>query len=277
MTPTPNPTAEQIVADAITAYWADEERSGPNRGPLAHDFACGEAATAALRAAGLLSGGAPSEEQIERAARALFEDPHMSADYTWAEMVEDDPTRAEIWRIDARRALTAAGVAPQARVNGVATSPEPVKNGGDSLHVDPQATVEEALRFCTCSHWLEAHHERECLEHHCACKNFQPVLSPQEPTSERCDVCSDKLDYVAGLDGEGCYPHCWRCWYKDHPVEAVAAPLDPEKVAEVIEAASMDWQFKFDQYRSETGSDPGPKADYMARAFCVSYTEGKLT
>lgn len=70
MTPTPNPTAEQIVADAITAYWADEERSGPNRGPLAHDFACGEAATAALRAAGLLSEGAPTEAQIERAAAA---------------------------------------------------------------------------------------------------------------------------------------------------------------------------------------------------------------
>ena len=55
----------------------------------------------------------PTEAQIEAAARALFEDPHMSADYTWAELVEDDPTRAEIWRIDARRALTAAGVAPQ--------------------------------------------------------------------------------------------------------------------------------------------------------------------
>lgn len=59
MTTAPNPTAEQIVADAITAYWADEERSGPNRGPLAHDFACGEAAAAALRAHGLLSEGAP--------------------------------------------------------------------------------------------------------------------------------------------------------------------------------------------------------------------------
>ena len=42
--------------------------------------------------------------QVERAARALFEDPHMSADYTWAELVEDDPTRAELWRIDARDA-----------------------------------------------------------------------------------------------------------------------------------------------------------------------------
>lgn len=67
-----------------------------------------------LRANGLLFEGTPSEAQVEAAARALFEDPHMSADYTWAELVEDDPTRAEIWRIDARRTLTAAaGVAPQ--------------------------------------------------------------------------------------------------------------------------------------------------------------------
>lgn len=100
MTPTPNPTAEQIVADAITAYWADEERSGPNRGPLAHDFACGEAATAALRVAGLLSEGAPSEEQIEKAANAMQNE---SGGFF----------SLESWRHLARVALTAAGVAPQ--------------------------------------------------------------------------------------------------------------------------------------------------------------------
>ncbi|QYM76914.1 hypothetical protein [Leucobacter luti] len=44
-------------------------------------------------------------------------------------------------------------------------------------------------------------------------------VTPQEPTSERCGDCGDKLDYVAGLDGEGGYPHCWRCWYKNHPDE----------------------------------------------------------
>ncbi len=63
MTTTPNPTAEQVIAGAITAYWDDEERSGPHRGPEAHDRACGEAAALALRAHGRLSEGAPSEEQ----------------------------------------------------------------------------------------------------------------------------------------------------------------------------------------------------------------------
>lgn len=38
------------------------------------------------------------------------------------------------------------------------------------------STVAEALRFCTCSHWLEAHNERKCLEHHCVCSKFQPVF-----------------------------------------------------------------------------------------------------
>ena len=45
---------------------------------------------------------------IERAARAMFEDPTVPAEYTWAQMVEEDPSRADIWRSDARRVLVAA-------------------------------------------------------------------------------------------------------------------------------------------------------------------------
>ena len=76
MTPTPNPTAEQIIEDALRDSWSDE---------LEYTDAP-EAITAALRAHGLLSEGAPvkgsakllqnsgpSEEQIERAARALYD------------------------------------------------------------------------------------------------------------------------------------------------------------------------------------------------------------
>ena len=68
MTPTPNPTAEKVIADAITAYWADEERSGPNRGPEAHDRECGIDAAKALRAHGLLSEGAPQALDPEKVA-----------------------------------------------------------------------------------------------------------------------------------------------------------------------------------------------------------------
>ncbi len=53
--------------------------------------------------------------------------------------------------------------------------------------------------------------------------------------------------------------------------------LDESKVADLIEAASMEWQFKFDLYRSETGDDPGPKAEYIARALCEAAKQGELT
>lgn len=61
-----NRTNEAIIADAITAYWRNEDRSGPNRGPEAHDMECGKAAVEALRAAGRLT-GEPGDEQVERA------------------------------------------------------------------------------------------------------------------------------------------------------------------------------------------------------------------
>ena len=38
---------------------------------------------------------------------------------------------------------------------------------------------------------------------------------------ERCHVCSGELDYVSGRDGQGCYPHCWTCWYKEHPQDQI--------------------------------------------------------
>ena len=43
---------------------------------------------------------------IEAAARAIFEDG--TGDYSWAEMVTEDPSRADLWREDARRTLAAA-------------------------------------------------------------------------------------------------------------------------------------------------------------------------
>lgn len=53
--------------------------------------------------------GPITDEAVERAARAMFDDPNVAgAGYTWAEMVVEDPTRADIWRKDARRVLEAA-------------------------------------------------------------------------------------------------------------------------------------------------------------------------
>lgn len=52
----------------------------------------------------------PNPEAVERAARAMFEDPLSAAEYSWAEMVVEDPKRADIWREDARRVLLAAAL-----------------------------------------------------------------------------------------------------------------------------------------------------------------------
>ncbi|WP_336642811.1 hypothetical protein [Microbacterium sp. MMO-113] len=52
----------------------------------------------------------PSDAQVEAAARAMFEPDGPGGDYTWAEMVVEDPSRADIWREDARKVLRAASV-----------------------------------------------------------------------------------------------------------------------------------------------------------------------
>jgi hypothetical protein len=53
-----------------------------------------------------------TDEMVERAARALFEEPGHdpeSPDYTtWADVVAETPERAAIWRDDARRVMVAA-------------------------------------------------------------------------------------------------------------------------------------------------------------------------
>ena len=136
MTPTPNPTTEQIVADAITAYWADEERSGPNRGPLAHDFACGEAATAALRAHGLLSEGAPSEEptdeQVEAAAKAMHEtgNPWFAAYGAWGAAGFEIK---QAFRDSACAALLAAATIPQPVIDEAALAEVRRQAAGEAL------------------------------------------------------------------------------------------------------------------------------------------------
>lgn len=53
--------------------------------------------------------GTVTEAEVEAAAKAMFEDgTGLPGDYTWAQMVAEDPTRADIWRADARAVLEAA-------------------------------------------------------------------------------------------------------------------------------------------------------------------------
>ena len=70
--PTPNPTAEQVVRQALDDrdwYMHSEE----------------EAVVAALRAHGLLSESAPSEEQIERAQKQLAAEIHEAWEFQYDE------------------------------------------------------------------------------------------------------------------------------------------------------------------------------------------------
>lgn len=53
-----------------------------------------------------------TDEMVERAARLMFEPPSLGpvgdSGYTWTQMVHEDPSRADMWRQDARAALSDA-------------------------------------------------------------------------------------------------------------------------------------------------------------------------
>lgn len=103
MTPTPNPTAEQIVQLVIDAY---DEMGNLDMSNLRVQMA--EVAVETLRAHGLLSEGAPSEEQVERAAREWYE--QANGYETWASA---SGQHQQVVRVRAAKALTAAGVTQQ--------------------------------------------------------------------------------------------------------------------------------------------------------------------
>lgn len=95
--------------------------------------------------------------------------------------------------------------------------------------------------------WLERTFDFSLVKWPCAA---QPVL--------------EQGDYLEGLEEGIKIGHAER-------------KLDPEKVAEVYAHADADWQFEWDKFRSETGADPGPNADYVARAICEAAKRGELS
>ena len=113
---TPNPTAEQILVDE---WIRQADRAKSMTGMDAIWFPDAEETLAALRAHGLLSEGAPTEEQIEKAARAFFREYH--GEDIWPELRDDGELDTRSRALAATRvALTAAGVAPQPVVDEAA-------------------------------------------------------------------------------------------------------------------------------------------------------------
>ena len=174
--------------------------------------------------AGLLSEGAPSEAQVEAAAKVLAPDGVFAEDFGEYSRKRDNCRRedqAEEQRYYMRKAraalVAAAGAAPQAEsvwvpgyggtgvnkaarpVNSFDTTAEHAKNGADSLHV-----------------------------------------APQEPSQTE---TKSGNNFVS---------------------------LDPEKVAELIEQLR-------DRSRKERDVAKESLGQFIARALCEAYTEGKLT
>lgn len=184
----PNPTAEPLKSwevnnNAWEAFAAEEHMT--NGIQAAYE--------AGLRAHGLLSEGAPSEEQIARVRRML-------KPFGLGDACTDR---------DLRQALAAAGVAPQ----------------------EPSASDRDT--------WLCGKCEREKMlgrddgqiaEHHRTCS----VGMVPPPPSDREKLIAEATEFIDSWDRLG-------SWTPDSPIgmvmrlrNALAAPLDPVKVAEVL-------------------------------------------
>lgn len=222
MTPTPNPTAESVIAEAVpytTVATAEGEHSQ------------------AIRAR-LLSEGAPSEEQIARVRRML-------RPFGLGDACTDR---------DLSQALTAAGVAPQ----------------------KPSASDRDT--------WLCGKCEREKMlgrddgqiaEHHRTCS----VGMVPPPPTDREKLIAEATEFIDSWDRLG-------SWTPDSPIgmvmrlrNALAAPLDPVKVAEVERAAAAR---ALDQIADILDGYAGTilnaeSASDIVRARAAEMREGKLT
>lgn len=90
----------------------------------------------------------------------------------------------------------------------------------------------------------------------------------------------DRMGPAAGCHlcfGAGGYPDHHGQWVECSCQRPDREPSEAEveHVADAVEAASAQWEFEFDQYRagSRTYADPGPKAEYIARAALIATQE----
>ena len=170
---TPNPTPEQILVDE---WIRQADRAKSMTGMDAIWFPDAKETLAALRAHGLLSEGAPSDEQIERAARAFFREYH--GEDILPELRDDGELDTRSRALAATRvALTAAGVAPQE------PSQNETKSGNNFVSLDPEKVADvlrlamraEAMMFEYGGYeWVAESDPDDCLPHiaHALCEAY---------------------------------------------------------------------------------------------------------
>lgn len=262
MTTTPNPTAEQAIAEALNDMWGGETHDGSPWSPEGS-----EVITIAdkLRAHGLLSEGAPSEEPVEAHVSHIARNLARATELTGASA-----------EVIARAALKlAAGVAPQPVIDEAALTEVVFNTVEKWADMYPTPQVSEMITRAVAA-WLrdgaapqepcpqpcehlsaeDAREGRDCREHPCTC--------PTAPSTDRQKLIDEaqaferapKLGLSAHRELDKAILLIRRLW------PALDAPLDPEKVA------AITWDLV----------DVSPeRQDLLARALCEAYTEGKLT
>lgn len=235
MTTTPNPTAEQIVAEAFEGTLITHRRELDE----AQRADVGRIAISALRAHGLLSEGAPSEEQIERAALAAANVRRSRYGLPPLPTLGDD-SPSQFVRQEALAALTAAGVASQPVIDEAALT-EVIFNAVEKwADMYPTPQVSEMIARAVAA-WLKdgsaAQEPRvECLEVRHPSGERQPAYVESTDRQKLIDEAqaferAPKLGLSAHRELDKAILLIRRLW------PALDAPLDPEKVAEVINAA----------------------------------------
>ena len=182
---TNEPTAEQILVDE---WIRQADRAKSMTGMDAIWFPDAEETLAVLRTHGLLSEGAPSEEQIERAARAI------RADYVQRYPEEPPVYHAgagqPVWRHMARAALTAAGVAPQ--------EPSGVTNANGHSWMTWEESGKNGTYCRSCGGWAGKVGNRQCSP--------APVLPSSGVDEVRAEAVREVARYINRIAPNGLVP-----------------------------------------------------------------------
>jgi len=160
-----------------------------------------------------------TDEMVERAAKSTFEPSDLPARYTWAEMVAEDPKRADIWRDDARRVLLDA-------LGAVTVEPETHEPFPESTHVEAK-------------YWAELVKARRRITELEAVAAVEPESAEQLDALPNKTVILDRFgDVLQYRDGLWCsyetkaFGSEW-VWRKFAPLTVIHLPATPGEPVQV--------------------------------------------